>query len=91
MALTVTVTLDDSDVQRFIDLYNEDAGTDITIDMLNQNPELQEAIASDMASFWFDALEDEEHASAYDLYSDSLDPEEVFTNPSDIEDGMDGY
>lgn len=73
MALTINVILDDSDVQRFIDLYNEDAGTDITVDILNQNSDLQEAIGSDMLSFWFEALENDQHASTYDLYNDCID------------------
>lgn len=73
MALTINVILNESDVQRFINLYNEDAGTDITIDMLNQNPDLQEAISSDMLTFWFEILEDSERASTYDLYNEFTD------------------
>lgn len=83
MSLTITVTLDDEAVARFLDLYNEDAGKEITADMLNQNTDLQNAMADDMLSFWFeDITHSPIHASAYDLYNEffsknELDDEEV--------------
>lgn len=83
MSLTITVTLDDEAVAQFIDLYNQDAGVEITADMLNQNEELHNAIAEDMVSAWFDSFTGEDTVSAYDLYADFFDEEDVLTIPSD--------
>lgn len=91
MALTITVILEDDQVERFLDLYNQDAGQDLTIDMLNQNVELCSAIGEDMVNFWFEALEDShaedsEDVSAYDLYSNLVDFDIVDEIDDDDED-----
>lgn len=91
MALTINVTLEDDQVQRFLDLYNQDAGQDLTLDMLNQNVELCSAIGEDMVNFWFEALEDShaedsEDVSAYDLYSNLVDFDIVDEIDDDDED-----
>lgn len=76
MSLTITVTLDDGDVQQFLDRYNADSGVEVTADMLNQNAQLHEAIAEDMLTAWissFDTVENEDTISAYDLYCEFLE------------------
>lgn len=89
MPLTISVTLDDGDVQRFLDLYNEDAGTEITTDMLFQNEELSEAIAEDMVTYWFDSLSDAESVSPYDLYSEFLNEDNLLELSEDPASGVD--
>lgn len=72
MSLTLTITLDDSDVERFIEMFNEDAETEITPAMIYQNPDLHIAMTEDMVAFWLDTLE-EDASNAYELYSDLID------------------
>ena len=83
MPLTITVTLEDDDVQHFIDQYNDDSGTDITADMVNQNKLLQEAMAEDMVASWFTSFLGDDSVSAYDLYSEFFENNEVVTLPGD--------
>lgn len=83
MALTISVTLEDDDVEHFIDKYNEDAGTDITVDMIHQNPELHQAIAADMVMLWYNSFDGEEVINAYDLYGEFFNHEDVLTLPGD--------
>ena len=85
MSLTITVTLDDEAVAQFINLYNQDAGVKISPDMLNQNQELQAAFAEDMVASWFDSFTGEDTISAYDLYAEFIDNEDVLTLPNDTD------
>lgn len=83
MPLTITVTLEDDDVEHFLALFNHDARGNITADILNQNSEFQQAVAADMITFWFDALEDQDRLSGYDLYNEFLKVDEVITLTGD--------
>lgn len=84
MPLTITVTLEDDDVRLFINRYNDDAGIDITPDMVNQNTNLHAAIAEDMVVAWFDSSQGDDNVSTYDLYSEFFEPEQqIVTLPGD--------
>ncbi len=67
MSITLTIVLEDEDIQEFVNSYNRDAESPITVDMVNQNEELHEAIINDMFGFWAKEIVNE---SALDLYED---------------------
>lgn len=64
MALTLTITIDDADVERYIEVINElniinDVKVEpITLDMLNQNPDLQKDLALNISGVWEGELDE---------------------------------
>lgn len=73
MPLTISITLDDEAIAEFLDHYNDDSGTEITADMLLQNEDFKSVLEEDMINAWLEQLDDEERASAYDLYGEFFD------------------
>ena len=67
MSITLTIVLEDEDIQAFVDSYNRDAESPITVDMVNQNEALHEGIINDMYGFWAEEVVEQ---SALDLYED---------------------
>jgi uncharacterized membrane-anchored protein YjiN (DUF445 family) len=70
MSLTFSITLDDDQINAFVDAFNEDASHPITADMVNQNDALKEAITEDMIEFWGERLTDD---GVYLLYESFLE------------------
>ena len=66
MALTLSITLDDEQIETYLKIVNNGESDPITPDMLYQNPELQQDLADMIVGVWDGDLYD-----AYDeLFED---------------------